>query len=235
MQCDSLTTAAPNTTHTHHTTPTMAPTLKVTYFGIPGKAEGLRLLAALAGLDIEDKKIDFAAWGALKPTVAPQQLPLLEVDGETFGQSLAQQRYLATLAGLYPSDPLEALRVDEIVDYVADFFLPIGKTFAITDQAEKEAARAKAVGEGGDAYKWAQFLDQRLAGKKYAVGDALSLADVVLFTAVPFLKSGFIDGIPNDWDAGFKNLKAHKELIGAEPKVAAYYANAEGPWAVYKQ
>ena len=38
----------------------MAPTLKVTYFGIPGKAEAVRLLAALAGLDIEDKKIDFA-------------------------------------------------------------------------------------------------------------------------------------------------------------------------------
>eukprot|EP00754_Rhynchopus_humris_P032691 Rhum_TRINITY_DN15424_c1_g1::Rhum_TRINITY_DN15424_c1_g1_i5::g.156256::m.156256/K04097/HPGDS; prostaglandin-H2 D-isomerase / glutathione transferase len=127
----------------------MAPALKVTYFGLPGKAEGLRLAAAIGGLDLEDVQVGFPEWGAgLKAKVAPQQLPLLEVDGVTYGQSAAQQRYLATLGGLYPSDPLEALRVDEIVDYVDDFFQPIGKTFAITDQAEKEAARAKVVGEG---------------------------------------------------------------------------------------
>ena len=214
----------------------MAPALKVTYFGLPGKAEGLRLAAGIGGLDLEDVRVGFPEWGSgLKAKVAPQQLPLLEVGGETFGQSLAQQRYVAKLAGLYPSDPLEALRVDEFVDYVQEISGPIGKSFGITDQAEKEAFRAKAVAEGGDVHKWAQFLDQRLAGKTYAVGETLSFADVVLFTTVPFLKSGFLDGIPQDWDAGFKNLLAHQARVAALPKVAAHYAKAEGLWTVFKQ
>ena len=213
----------------------MAPTLKVTYFGLPGKAETLRLLAALGGLDLEDKRIGFPEWGAeLKAKAAPQQLPLLEVDGETFGQSVAQQRYVAKLAGLYPSDPLEALRADEFADYVLEVFTAIGQSFGIEDQAEKEAFRAKAVAEGGDVHKWVKFVDQRLAGKTYVVGEALSFADVVLFTVVPILRSGFLDGVPKDWDAEFKNVRAHFERVAALPKVAAYYAKAEGLHAVYK-
>ena len=214
----------------------MAPTLKLTYFDLPGRGETQRLLAALGGLDLEDKRVGFPEWGAeLKAKVAPQQLPLLEVDGETFGQSLAQQRYVAKLVGLYPSDPLEALRVDEFVDYVEEVFGVVGKSHGIADKAEKEAFRAKAAAEGGEFYKWVQFVDQRLAGKTYAVGDTLTYADVQLFTVVPFLKSGFLDGIPKDWDAGFKNVQAHRARVAALPKVAAHYAKAEGLEAVYKQ
>ena len=213
----------------------MAPTLKVTYFTIPARGETQRLLAALGGLDLEDKRVGFAEWGAeVKAKVAPLQLPLLEVGGETFGQSAAQQRYVAKLAGLYPSEPLEALRVDEFADYVLEVFGPIGQSFGISEQAEKEAFRAKAVAEGGDIHKWVKFLDERLAGKTYAVGESLSLADVQLFTVVPILRSGFLDGVPRDWDAGFKNVRAHFERVAALPKVAAYYAKAEGLHAVYK-
>ena len=211
----------------------MAPTLKVTYFGGPGKAEALRLVSVIGGLELDDSRIDGAAWGELKAKVAPRQLPLLEVDGETFGQSQAQQRYAAKLAGLYPSDPLAALRVDEFVDYVSEVFGPLGKSFGIEDQAEKEAFRAKTVAEGGDVRKWVQFLDARLEGKTYAVGDALSLADVMLFVVVPFIRSGALDGIPTDCFDGFKNVREHFARVAALPKVAAYYAKAEGTTTVY--
>ena len=211
----------------------MAPSLKLTYFAGPGKAEALRLLCALGGLTLNDNRLDYAAWGQLKPTIAPRQLPVFEVDGEEFGQSLAQQRYVAKVAGLYPSDPLAALRVDEFVDYVSEVFGPLGKSFGIEDQAEKEAFRAAMVAEGGDVHKWVQFLDARLEGKAYAVGDALSFADVALFAVLPFLRSGALDGIPTDCFDGFKNVRAHFARVAALPKVEAYYATAEGTRAVF--
>ena len=122
--------------------------------------------------------------------------------------------------------------MDEFVDYVTEISGPIGKSFGITDPAERDAFRAKVVGEGGDVHKWAQFLNQRLAGKTYAVGEKLSFADVVLFTSVPAV--GHCRD-PERLGRRVKNLVAHHAWVAALPKMAAHYANAEGLWAVFKQ
>eukprot|EP01061_Rhynchopus_euleeides_P029948 TRINITY_DN495_c0_g1_i7.p2 TRINITY_DN495_c0_g1~~TRINITY_DN495_c0_g1_i7.p2 ORF type:complete len:214 (+),score=111.95 TRINITY_DN495_c0_g1_i7:131-772(+) len=212
----------------------MAPTLKILYFPLPGRGEPLRLTATLGGLEFEDATVDFAGWGALKASVAPAQLPLLYVDGKQYGQSLAQLRYLGKLAGLYPEDPLVALEVDELVDYVQDAFAPLSKSFAIQDEAEKQKVRAEAVAEGGDVHKWLAYLDKRLEGKKYAVGDALTVADVVLFTQLQPLRSGWLDGVPKDCLDAFKNIQAHRDLIANLDKVKAKYADATGIQAIYK-
>eukprot|EP01061_Rhynchopus_euleeides_P029946 TRINITY_DN495_c0_g1_i5.p1 TRINITY_DN495_c0_g1~~TRINITY_DN495_c0_g1_i5.p1 ORF type:complete len:215 (+),score=109.65 TRINITY_DN495_c0_g1_i5:115-759(+) len=213
----------------------MAPTLKVVYFPVPGKGEPLRLTATLGDLELENTVVDGATWGStLKATVAPAQMPLLYVDGKQYGQSLAQLRYLGKLAGLYPEDPLVALEVDELVDYAQEVFAPIAKTFAIQNDEEKQKARAAAVAEGGDAHKWLVYLDKRLEGKKYAVGDALSIADVVIFTQIQPLRAGWLDGVPKDCLDAFKNIQAHRDLIANLDKVKAKYADATGVQAIYK-
>eukprot|EP01061_Rhynchopus_euleeides_P018379 TRINITY_DN303_c0_g1_i1.p2 TRINITY_DN303_c0_g1~~TRINITY_DN303_c0_g1_i1.p2 ORF type:complete len:232 (+),score=116.51 TRINITY_DN303_c0_g1_i1:58-696(+) len=211
----------------------MAPTLKVVYFGLPGKAEPIRLCAAIGGLELEDQHVDRESWGALKPSVAPAQLPLLYVDGKLHGQSVAQARYVAKLAGLYPSDPLEALRVDELVDYTQEVFGPLGKSFGLQGE-EQLKFRGAMVAEGGDMHKWISFLDTQLEGKKYAAGDSLTLADVVIFTTLQPLRTGWLDGVPKDCLDGFKNVLAHRDLVANHEKVKAYYANAQGVHAIYK-
>ena len=213
----------------------MAPTLKLVYFAFPGKPEAVRLAAHIGGLALEDEHIDFPTWGAgLKAKVAPQQLPLLYVDGEVVGQANAILRYVGRLANLYPEDARAALSVDESVDYAAEIFTALGKAFAMTDEAEKKAFLATAIAEGGDVHKWLSFLDSRLAGKKYAVGDSLTVADLSLFVSVNVLVSGFFDGIPSDALSPFKNLAAHKAVVANHPKVKEYYASAEGLRTVFK-
>ena len=184
---------------------------------------------------LEDEHIDFPTWGAsLKAKVAPQQLPLLHVDGEVVGQSNAILRYVGRLTNLYPKDARAALSVDEIIDYADELFTVLRKSFAIKDEDEKKAFRVTAIAEGGDFHKWLVFLDSRLAGKKYAVGDSLTVADLVIFTYAQFLVSGFLDGVPSDALVSFKNLAAHKAVVANHPKVKEYYASAEGLRAVLK-
>ena len=214
----------------------MAPTLKVVYFPLPGRAEPIRLAAHVGGLQIEDQHVDGAAWGELKAKekLGPMQLPLLYVDGEAVGQSGAQQRYIGRLAGLYPEDARAALTVDEITEYVGEVFTPIGKTFGIKDEDEKKKARAELVAEGGDVHKWLVYIDGRLAGKKYAVGDSLTMADIQIFSNIQMLASGWLDGIPATVLDQFKNIAAHKTVVANHDKVKEYYASAEGLRSVYK-
>jgi hypothetical protein len=42
---------------------------KLTYFGVYGRAEPIRILLAHAKVDYEDKRITFEEWGALKATM----------------------------------------------------------------------------------------------------------------------------------------------------------------------
>eukprot|EP01059_Diplonema_ambulator_P001249 TRINITY_DN10_c0_g1_i2.p1 TRINITY_DN10_c0_g1~~TRINITY_DN10_c0_g1_i2.p1 ORF type:complete len:221 (+),score=94.76 TRINITY_DN10_c0_g1_i2:57-719(+) len=218
------------------------PALKLVYFPMPGRVEPTRLALAVGGHAFEDEKLTGEQWGTtLKAKVAPKQMPLIYVDGECFGQSNAMMRYAGKISSvdgkpLYPTCPLEALKVDEFVDIVGDAFAPMSKTFAMTDQAEKEATRAKLVAEGGDVAKWLKFIDE-LLGKSasgFAVGDSLTTADLAVFCWVLPLKTGFLDGVPKDCLDRYKNIGAHAVKIANIPQVKEYYKDAEGVQAVYR-
>ena len=103
------------------------PHIKLTYFGIKGLAEPIRLALDHMGLDFEDVRVPFSELQAMRDngTHKPKSwgLPVVEIDGFRTNQSYAQLRYLAKLnpyANLYPVDPLEAFKVDQIVDSVID-------------------------------------------------------------------------------------------------------------------
>jgi glutathione S-transferase len=102
------------------------PTLKLYYFNIKGKGEPIRLFCQYAGLALEDYR--FGSRDELqalkeKGTLAFGQVPLLEVDGRhTLVQSSAILRYLSKIAGMYPSDPLVAAKVDAALDQETDAF-----------------------------------------------------------------------------------------------------------------
>ena len=56
------------------------------------------------------------------------QLPVLSVDGVTFGQSYSIAKFCAKLGGLHRNDPVEALRVEMVVDTSDDIrskYVPI--------------------------------------------------------------------------------------------------------------
>ncbi|KAG7357561.1 glutathione S-transferase, N-terminal domain containing protein [Nitzschia inconspicua] len=116
------------------------PRLKLYYFDIKGKGEPIRLLCAYAGIDIEDYRFvtrdEFLAMreGTRLPF---SQVPMLEVDGKhSLVQSCAIMRYLGKLGGLYPVDPIQAAKVDALMEQETDTFigttvLTYGRRFGI--------------------------------------------------------------------------------------------------------
>ena len=207
---------------------------------MPGRVEPTRLALTLGGIEFEDKRMTGEEWGAqLKSEVAPKQLPLMYVGDKVIGQSAAQLRYAAKISKfegkcLYPEDSVLSLEVDEFIDFVAEMFAPLGASFKMEDQAEREAFRAKTMAPGGDAHKWIAYVDTLLGKSKsgFAVGDYLTIADIAAFCWFQPLKSGFIDGIPVSCIDEFKNIEAHKQRIASIPAVKAYYAEAKMP--IYK-
>eukprot|EP01060_Flectonema_neradi_P021892 TRINITY_DN299_c0_g1_i1.p1 TRINITY_DN299_c0_g1~~TRINITY_DN299_c0_g1_i1.p1 ORF type:complete len:241 (+),score=55.14 TRINITY_DN299_c0_g1_i1:64-723(+) len=214
--------------------------IKIVYFPMPGRAEPTRLALTLGGVSFEDEHLTGEQWGKMKSEVSPKQLPLLHVGERVFGQSYAQLRYASKISKfegrpLYPTDPLLALEVDEFADMMTDLFAPIAASFKMTDTAERDALRAKSVAEGGDVHKWLSFIDTQLGKSKsgFAVGDYLTMADVIAFCFIQPLRAGLLDGVPTTCLDGFKNIQAHRDMIANIPIVKAYYAG-EPKTPVYK-
>ena len=49
------------------------------------------------------------------------QMPVLEIDGKQYAQSIALSRYVAKQVGLYGKDDLESLQIDQAADLSTDF------------------------------------------------------------------------------------------------------------------
>ena len=102
----------------------------LTYFRFANRAEPIRLAFAIGKIPFTNKVIQFQDFGALKSSLPMGQLPLLEVEGQdgsmtTISQSQALLRYVGKLSGLYPTDEIEACKVDEICAIIDDASTPI--------------------------------------------------------------------------------------------------------------
>lgn len=93
--------------------------LKLTYFNDgKGRNELTRLIFAVGSIPYEDELIDYPTFKSLRDSgkLPFGQVPILTVDGRVFGQSCSIAHYAAKISGLYPSDPLDALEADGVVD-----------------------------------------------------------------------------------------------------------------------
>lgn len=196
----------------------MAPQLKVTYFNGPGRAELTRLLLAAGGVEFVDERISGPEFGALKPTLPLGQLPTIQVDGVTFSQSMAMARYAAKVSGLYPADPVAALRNDMISETLCD----VGEAFVNIMFVEKdEAVKAEKTKKFVDETIPKAFgvLEGMVQGKFFG-GDEMAHADVHLFD---MLTNG-ISRVPGVTTAAFPKLEAVVANVKANANVAAYLA-----------
>lgn len=66
-----------------------------------------------------------------------EQLPIMEVDGVVIPQSLAQLRYVGKIAGLYPTDPIQAALADAAADALTDITFPMRAAYNEQDGEKK--------------------------------------------------------------------------------------------------
>lgn len=201
------------------------PKLKLTYFDIHGgRGEPARLAMYIGGVDFEDKRISFRQFGDAHSGFPFNRVPMLEIDGLELSQCNTINRYVGKLAGLYPTDPLQAAFCDEVMDAVEDIVSKVVATFPIEDETEKKAAR-EALADGPVAV-YLQRLQALLEahGGEYFADGRLTVADLKVMVWVRSLRSGVLDHMPQDLpDTLAPMLVEHLERIQSLPKVREYY------------
>ena len=199
---------------------------KLTYFDIDGgRAEPIRIAFHTAGIDFEDNRISFAEFGEMRSGMRFNSVPVLEIDGAQVTQSNALSRYVGKMAGLYPADDLQALYCDEVLGAIEDLSHYIVRTFGLQGK-ELQEARENLV--DGWLPIFLRGLDELLVrgGGEYFADNQLTVADLKAFVLTRWLSAGDLDHIPTDIVQRLApGLFEHQVRIGADPRVAAYYAS----------
>lgn len=201
------------------------PQLKLTYFDFHGgRGEPARLALHIGGIPFEDHRFAFPEFAELRKATPFGQVPTLHVDGTLVTQSDAILRYAGKLAGLYPTDPYQALLCDEVSYVVEDANVKLGPTFRMTGDEQKAARLALVNGSMPVYLRWleAQLLAH---GGQYFADNRLTVADLKVFVDVRNLNSGRLDHVPTDLvQSVAPALNAHLERIANTPAIQAYYA-----------
>ena len=198
---------------------------KLIYFDFDGgRAESIRLAFHIGGIDFEDVRLKFPEFRETQPSFRFHALPVLEIDSQPITQSNAQLRYVGKLAGLYPTDDLQALYCDEAMGAVEDVGHAVGKTFGLQGDALKQAREEFVQGRLATYIKGLDELLARGGGQFFADG-RMTVADLKVFVETRTLAKGTLDHVPtNIVEELAPALAEHRERIANDPRVVAYYA-----------
>ncbi len=199
--------------------------LKLTYFDFHGgRAEPARLALHIGGIAFEYHRFSFPEFAEVRKDTPFGQVPTLHVDGVQVTQCDSINRYVGKLAGLYPTDPYQALLCDEVMYVVEEASVKLGPTFRMTGDEQKEARLALVNGSMPVYLAWLQ--SQLLAhGGEFFAANRLTVADLKVFVDVRGLNSGRLDHVPTDLvEKVAPALNAHMQRIAQMPAVVEYYA-----------
>jgi glutathione S-transferase len=172
-----------------------------------------------AGTKFEPKVVDnpttAAEWQQLWPIA---KFPVL-VDGERMLPEASiiieyLDMHYPAAAPMLPADPAERLEV-RLLDRFFDNYVHTPTQAKVRDRMREPGRRdSQGIEEAGamldKSYDW---LDQRMAGREWAVGDGFTLADCAAAPALFYA----------DWmhpiDEGFRNVAAYRARLLARPSV----------------
>jgi len=199
----------------------MASKYKLTYFNFYGRGEAVRMLFALAGVEYEDKRVEWTGddWKEIKPKTPFGQLPLLEIDGREFCQSVAITRHLANKFGFAGKTDLDKLQGDMIVDCIVDLTNPLEPIFEEADETKKKEMHQNFEPKlHVHLQNLQKMLEANNGGNGFFVGDSITLADLIwtgLQSWIRFMKFGpVVDKYPK--------LTAVFGRVEAEPRIAEW-------------
>jgi len=190
----------------------------------------VRLTAAVLGIELEEKKLDFAKgehknpeYLALNPNGA---VPTL-VDGDfVLTESRAIQQYLASKkpeSGLLPRDEAARADVARWQFWDASHFSPNLAALAFEKLLKGMLGMgdpdARKIEESlGNFRRFGAVLDKRLEGKQYVVGSALTIADLTLASSLMYAKQAEVPlaELPNvsAWFSRISDMDAWKKTAG---------------------
>ncbi|OWZ17666.1 Glutathione S-transferase [Phytophthora megakarya] len=170
-------------------------------------------------VSFEDSRIGGAEWSILKSKTPLGKIPVLEVDGAMYSQSMAIARYAAKLGGLYPEDPLECLRADMISETLCEMFEDSIDIFYAEKDEAKKAEKTKKLLEETLPLKLGK-LTSMIKGD-YFMGNKATFVDIQLFDLFENALGKSILGFSTD---PFPELESIVKRVKANPDIASYLA-----------
>ncbi|DAZ94640.1 TPA: hypothetical protein N0F65_010727 [Lagenidium giganteum] len=198
--------------------------VRLRYFDLRGRAELIRLIYAYGGKSLEEVTVPMSReFIALKPSLPFKQLPVLDIDGKTYSQSIALARYAAKQHGLYPrDDDVAALEVDMLADSIDESIVtPIIRWCF---QERNEDVKAKQIQRLQDKTLPTVLsgLHDRVQGK-FFLGDTVSMADISFYNAHANFLLPWADTLPIGWTQ-FPKLTHLSAAVARLPLIAKYAA-----------
>lgn len=184
------------------------PNYKLTYFDFRGRAEIIRYLFAFTNTEYEDHRIEFKDWPSHKDDYPFGKLPVLEIDGTVYYQSLAIGRHLAKKAGLTGKTDLDDLRIDAILDTIDDFV-------SLYPWTGDEKAKQEYIDSSGVPVL--SGLEKALGDNKWFAGEYVTWADLfwdICSDSIEHYHSGFMKNYPS--------LLSLKKSVKELPEIAAW-------------
>lgn len=189
----------------------------------------VRIFLAEKGIEVPLAPIDMGAMEHRSETITQrnplQRLPMLELDdGTILTESVAICRYFEELQPEPPLFGKNALGKAQVEMWQRrielNLFLPVGQAFRHIHPAMKDW-EVPQIAEWGEANKpkalaFLRMLDQDLASREFAVGDAFSIADITGMIAIDFMRPARIQ-LPED----LTNVRRWYTALKARPSADA--------------
>ncbi|XP_052755103.1 glutathione S-transferase 2-like [Galleria mellonella] len=198
------------------------PDVSVYYFPIKGLGESIRLLLAYGGQEFEDVRIPKEIWPQRRSIAAFGQVPVLEIDGKRYAQSVAISRYLGRKYGLTGANIEEDFLIDQNVDFVNEIRLAASTVQNEPDPAVKAVKRAKFLRDKCPFYL--QKLDEIIRSNNgHLAAGKLTWGDIYFAGLYSYLRYAL--EIP-DLDQKYPSFKKLQDYVLSLPQLKQYLANA---------
>ncbi|XP_046575251.1 probable glutathione S-transferase 7 [Haliotis rubra] len=190
------------------------PSYKLIYTDNKGRAEVCRLLFALAGQEYEDVRWTRETFQAKKDNLPFGQIPVLEVNGKQYAQSMVIAGFLAKEFGFHGRSNIEQMEVDQVIGIINDIFSVLIKQYFEKDE-EKKAVITKENNKRTFP-KFVGFFEKilRSNGNGFYVGDKLGYADLAAFDTLSKMEGINLDVFPL--------VKANKEKVESNERIAKW-------------
>ncbi|GAB9477867.1 hypothetical protein Gpo141_00015039, partial [Globisporangium polare] len=194
------------------------------YFDQRGRAEVVRLVCAYGRVPLDEvEEPRGREFLARKPAFPFGKLPMMEIQGQLYAQSMALARYAAKQVGLYPRDSdLDALKVDMILDACADIHVPVLRATVAEKDPEQRDKQLKFIAKhtlpeilrGLHAHIGGDDNAEKNKGP-FFLGEQISVADIAAFDVLTnALLPKQKDLLPIDYARDFPKLLELVERVG---------------------
>ena len=193
----------------------------LTYFVFRGLGEPIRLLFEDLGLPYHDRRLTFADWDPVKPTLPFLQVPVLEIDGRSLVQCHAILRHLARTHALYGDGEDARIRADITADACRDVQTRLWDHFW---SPGSDAPAAVAAFEAGALPEVLAPLEAWLGDAAYFGGAQPSFADYYAVTCLDEAAAFFPKAMTTT-----PRLEKFRRRMAERPGIAAYIASGRQP------